>query len=114
MKTSSAKAKGRRLQCWVRDQILETFGSLTEDDVRSTSMGAGGMDIQLSPAAQELFPFAVEAKNQERLNLWNSFEQCEENCGSLEPVLVVKKNGAAPLAVIDAEFFFENVHKLLK
>ena len=114
MKTSSAKAKGRRLQQWCRDQILETFPKLTEDDVRSTSMGAGGMDIQLSQAAQKVFPFAVEAKNQERVNLWNAFEQCEDNCGKLEPVLIVKRNGAAPLAVIDAEFFFENAHKLLK
>jgi len=66
VKTSSAKAKGRRLQQKVRDLILETFSELEEDDVRSTSMGAGGEDVQLSPLARRKFPFSVECKNVEK------------------------------------------------
>ena len=50
MKTSSAKAKGRRLQQKVRDLLLETFTELEPDDIRSTSMGVSGEDLQLSPA----------------------------------------------------------------
>ena len=112
MKTQSAKAKGRRLQQWARDQVLESYPKLTEDDVRSTGMGQGGADLQLSAAAKEAFPFEVECKNQERLNLWNSFEQCEANAQDREPLLVVKRNGCAPLAVVDAEWLFENITKL--
>ena len=112
MKTSSAKAKGRRLQQWARDQILETFTQLEEDDVKSTSMGVSGPDVQLSPRATEVFNFAVECKNQERLNLWEAWNQAEGNCGKREPVLIVKRNGSAPLAVIDAEYFFEHADKL--
>ncbi len=65
MRTSSAKAKGRRLQQKVRDLILETFSELEEDDVRSTSMGASGEDVLLSPLARKKFPFSVECKNVE-------------------------------------------------
>lgn len=65
MKPSSAKAKGRKLQQQVRDLILETFSDLEPDDVRSTSMGAGGEDVLLSPLARRKFPFSVECKNQQ-------------------------------------------------
>ena len=81
MKTSSAKAKGRRLQQKVRDLLLETFTELEPDDIRSTSMGVSGEDLQLSPAARKLIPFAIECKNQEKLNVWDSLKQAEENSG---------------------------------
>ncbi len=105
MKTSSCKAKGRNLQKWVRDLILESFPSLEADDVRSTSMGAGGEDVQLSPAARKLFPFSLECKNVEKLNVWAAYEQAEANSGEHEPLLVMKKNRKKPLVVIDAEAF---------
>ena len=78
MKTRSAKNKGKRLQNDVRDLILETFKQLEPDDVRSTTMGDSGEDILLSPAARKLFPFSVECKNQEKLNIWSSLEQAED------------------------------------
>jgi len=55
IKTQSAKAKGRKLQQWVRNVILELIHTLEPDDVKSTSMGAGGEDVQLSPAAREQY-----------------------------------------------------------
>ena len=107
MKTQSAKAKGRKLQQMVRDLILETFTDLEADDVRSTSMGAGGEDLQLSPAARRKFPYSVECKNVEKLNVWEAYEQAKSNCGDYEPIVVMKKNGKKPLVVIDAEAFVE-------
>lgn len=108
MKTQSAKAKGRRLQQWVRDQILESFPSLTDADVASTSMGAGGMDVQLSTIARKLFPYAVECKNTEKVNIWNAWNQAEANCPKgMQPMLIVKRNGSFPLAILDAEHFLE-------
>ena len=92
MKTRSAKNKGKRLQNDVRDLILETFTELEPDDVRSTTMGDSGEDILLSPAARTLFPFSVECKNQEKLNIWSSLEQAEENAGNHIPLLVFKRN----------------------
>ena len=84
MKTQSAKAKGRRLQKEIKELILEKFSSLEEDDVRSTSMGASGEDILLSPAARKLFPFSVECKAHEKLNIWSAIEQAEENASGYE------------------------------
>src|SRR5690349_9145817 len=78
MRPQSAKAKGRRLQQEVRDAILGKFPELQPDDVRSTSMGASGEDLLLSPAARTRFPFYVEAKNQEALNIWKALEQAEK------------------------------------
>ena len=92
MKARSAKNKGKRLQNDVRDLILETFQQLEPDDVRSTTMGDSGEDILLSPAARKLFPFAVECKNQERLNIWESLEQAETNAGQHIPLVVFKRN----------------------
>ena len=111
MKPQSAKGKGRRLQQWIRDLILESFTDLEPDDVRSTSMGAGGEDILLSPAARRHFPYSVEAKNCERLNVWGAYEQAAANCGDHEPLLVMKKNHKKPLVVLDAEAFMQLVKK---
>ena len=85
MKSRSAKNKGKRLQNSVRDLILEKFNQLEEDDVRSITMGD---DILLSPAARKLFPFSVECKNQEKLNIWSSLEQTETNAGKHTPLLI--------------------------
>lgn len=93
MRTSSAKAKGRRLQDSVRDLILEHYPTLEPDDVQCAIMGQSGTDIKLSPAAKRLFPYAVECKNQEKLNIWSSLDQAQENAQDGQtPLLVFKKN----------------------
>ena len=108
MKTQSCKAKGRRLQQQVRDRILSCFDHLTLDDVRSTSMGAGGEDVQLSTEARRCVPFSFECKNVEKLNVWGAIDQAKENCpqGS-DPVLIMKKNGRDAHAVIHMDVFFD-------
>ena len=55
MKTQSAKAKGRRLQQWVVQQLIETF-DIHPEDIKSCSMGAGGEDVQMARSAREKFP----------------------------------------------------------
>src|SRR3954467_3259894 len=75
MLTSSAKAKGRRLQQYVRDslrQIGKAFG-LVDGDCESRGMGQNGCDLILSPAALKHFPFDIECKNCERLNVPTTF-----------------------------------------
>ena len=111
MKTSSAKAKGRRLQQKVRDLLLETFTELEPDDIRSTSMGVSGEDLQLSPAARKLIPFAIECKNQEKLNVWDSLKQAEENSGDYDTVLIFKRNRSKTYAVINIEKFIELINE---
>lgn len=108
--TQSAKAKGRRLQQHVRDAILEAYPSLESDDVRSTSMGAGGEDVQLSPAARKLFPYSIECKNLAKIAVYNYYTQASGH-GTHEPLVVIKQDRAKPLAVVDLEHFMELVKK---
>ena len=103
MKSRSAKNKGKRLQNQVRDLLLEKFQQLEEDDVRSTTMGDSGEDILLSPAARKLFPFSVECKNQEKLTIWSSLEQAENNSGNHAPLLIFKRNRTKTYAVLELE-----------
>jgi len=106
MKPASIKNKGRLLQKWVVYQILSRFSALTEDDVTSRSMGAGGEDVLLSPKARSKFPFSIECKNTQRINLYKFYEQAVQNSkDSHEPLLIVKSNGKKPLAVVDCEWF---------
>jgi hypothetical protein len=110
IKTSSAKAKGRRHQQWVRDKIYEAFPQLEEGDVRSTSMGAGGEDLQLSPAARKVFPYSVECKAFKSFAIYKVLEQASSNCPKgAEPIAIIKGDRQRPLAVIDAEHFLKLV-----
>tara|TARA_B110000908_G_scaffold111131_1_gene130353 strand:+ start:5184 stop:5534 length:351 start_codon:yes stop_codon:yes gene_type:complete len=107
IKTSSAKAKGRKHQQWVRDQILAVYPQLESDDVRSTSMGAGGEDVQLSPAARKLFPYSVECKAHKSFAIYTVMDQAETNCPkNIQPMGIIKADRRRPLVVIDAEYFF--------
>lgn len=101
MRPQSCKAKGRRLQQLIVSDLLERFPHLGDDDVRSTSMGAHGEDVQLSAAARRLIPYSFEAKNQERINIWSAIEQSETNKPSgTHSIIVFKKNGQAAYAAI--------------
>jgi hypothetical protein len=72
-------------------------------------MGAGGEDVVMARAAREKFPFSVECKNVEKLNVWDAYEQARANCNGYEPIVVMKKNHKKPLVVIDAEYFIKMV-----
>ena len=105
MKTRSAKSKGRRLQNQVKDILLEAFTELEPDDIRTAIMGETGEDIKLSPAARKQIPFSFECKNQEKINIWSSLEQAEENSGDSKPVLIFKRNRSKTYAVLEIEYF---------
>lgn len=104
MKTASAKAKGRRLQ----DHVVQTLRSLfgfTADDCRPALMGETGSDVKLqSEFARSRFPFSIECKNTERLNLWDSLKQCEANAEKgLTPLLIFSRNRSRVYAVVELE-----------
>jgi len=112
IKVQSAKAKGRRHQQWVRDQILALFPKLEKDDCRSTSMGCGGEDVQLSPAARKLFPYSVECKSFKSFAIYKVMDQASENCPKgAEPLVIIKGDRQKPLAIVDAEHFFQLTKK---
>jgi hypothetical protein len=62
-------------------------------------------DIIMGKQSRDKFPYSIECKNQERVNVWNAYDQASENCKGYEPLVVIKKNRTKPLVVIDAEHF---------
>ena len=104
MKTQSAKAKGRRLQQWFRDLLIEKL-DIHPEDIESRSMVAGGEDLIMARAATQRFPYSIECKNQESINVWKSYEQAQENSKDYEPVVFLKRNNTKPLVLVDAEYF---------
>ena len=109
MKPQSAKSKGRKFQQWVRDLLIEKL-DIHPEDIESRSMGAAGEDIMMARSARNLFPFSIECKNQQSVNIWKSYEQAEENSGDYEPIVFLKRNNIKPLVLVDAEYFVE-LHK---
>lgn len=110
VKPQSAKAKGRRLQQWVIDRLVEHL-DIDPEDIENRSMGAGGEDVIMAKAARQLFPWSLECKNVEKLNVWTAYEQASRNSpAKYEPIVVMKKNNKKPLVVVDAETFIK-LHK---
>ena len=110
MTPASAKAKGRNLQKMVRDLILMMFPGLEPDDVKSTSMGASGEDVQLSPAARKILPYQIECKNKAKHAIYTHYEQAKTH-GKYEPLLIVKQDRKEPLAVVSLEHFIKLIQE---
>ena len=106
VKPQSAKAKGRRLQQWFRDLLINKL-DIHPDDVESRSMGAGGEELIMARTARKKFPYSIECKNQEKINIWKSYFQAQENSKDYEPIVVIKRNNHKPLLLIDAEHFID-------
>ena len=76
----------------------------------STSMGAGGEDVKLSPHARDLIPFQFECKSLAKVAMYSHYDQAHTH-GTHEPVVIIKQNGRKPLAVLDAAAFFDIISK---
>ena len=112
VKTQSAKSKGRRPQQWVRNILIEKL-DVHPEDVESRSMGSSGEDLIMARSARSKFPYSIECKNQESVNIWKSYAQAKGNAGEYEPIVVLKRNNTKPLVLLDAEYFIA-LHKVIK
>ena len=107
----SSKAKGRRLQNYVRDLLRKMFCQTTkipklhEEDIKSQTMGMCGEDIILSPKAQEVIPYSFECKNQEKISIWKALEQSESNANGRCPVVIIKRNRSKTYAIVEVKQF---------
>lgn len=89
------------MQQQVAQDLLDAFPALEDNDVRSVSMGVSGEDIVLSPLAESMFPFSIECKNVEKLNVWNAIEQSGANATrGKTPIVVIKKNRTSPHVIL--------------
>ncbi|MCP4569149.1 MAG: hypothetical protein GY841_16365 [FCB group bacterium] len=110
MKTASLKAKGRRLQNWVCEQISKMLGIPYGKDclIESREMGQSGVDVKLYAEAREKYPFAIECKNCERWNLPGWIRQAKANQKEgTDWQLFISKNYYDPIVVMDAEAWFD-------
>lgn len=116
MRTSSCKAKGRRLQGLVAQKISDVLKIPWGKDelIRSREMGQSGTDISVIGLAKELFPFSSECKNQETWSVLQWIKQAKSNTkeGS-NWLLFCKKNHIDPVVIMDMEHFFSLYKRLL-
>ena len=113
MKIRSRKAKGRRLQNWVRDELLSVFTTLSDDDIYCAIMGESGADVKFSSKAQKLLPYSIECKNKETFKgIYDIIKQAQYNAKKNQvPLGIIKMNNFEPLAILDARFFFNIVRE---
>lgn len=110
-----AKRKGAVAVHEVRAYLLGSFDgcaaytepALHEDDILIQTTSVGGNDLHLSPIAQQLFPFGVEVKNKESLNVYEALAQAARSATKkgLLPILFFKKNGWPLHVALDARLF---------
>lgn len=109
MTTASCKAKGRKLQKWVCQILLNLCPMLEADDILSRGMGQNGEDVMLSPAARKVYPLWIECKNVEKLNVVGVFNEhfnkYKERKGL--SMLVHSRNKQVPLVTMRFEDFME-------
>jgi hypothetical protein len=107
MKIQSAKAKGRRLCVALKELILRTHRDLEDADILVPTSSVPGEDLKLSPKAQKAFPFAVECKSQESLNVWASLAQAFEHQAKTgrTALLVFTRNRAPTYVALRLENF---------
>jgi hypothetical protein len=115
MRTSSAKAKGRRCAQETKDLLLKYAPELHDSDIVVTSSGDTGPDLKLSFAAQMIYPFVIENKNQEAMNIWASMDQCEGHKGGPEnshtATLFFRRNRSPLYVAMRAEDFIRLVRR---
>jgi hypothetical protein len=112
MKTSSAKAKGRRAALEAKTAILKRFGNvLQDDDILVTSSGATGEDLRLSPAARGLLPLTFEVKNQEKINIWEAIAQAAQHSrlNGQKPAVLFRRNRSELMITLKLSDFLELV-----
>jgi hypothetical protein len=108
MKPRSVKAKGRNAQNLIKEIILNTFKEFEPDDVKPALMSESGTDIKLSPFARKVFPYSVESKCVEKLNIWDALGQAEKNTiENTEAILFFKRNRSKMYVAMSAEHFMQ-------
>ena len=82
--------------------------------VQSRQMGMSGTDIILRGTVYEDFPFDIEAKNTEKVSLYQFIEQAKSNTKEGRNWLLFhKKNYSDPVVIMDAEAFFKLYKRIL-
>lgn len=109
MKPRSAKNKGRQGQNEVRDLLIKTLG-LNPDNIKTAIMGEQGADLKLFGDEKQLFPFDIEVKRLEAINIYAALEQADHH-GDQEPIVFHRKNRTEWQITMNAEAFL-NIYRI--
>ncbi len=106
--TRAAKQKGRLGQNEIRDKLLEVFPEFEPDDIKSTTMGDGGEDIQLSPAARKKMPISIEVKRRKSgMKMQYDWIEQAKRHGKGIPVLFFRADRADWIVMVSLEHYME-------
>ena len=109
----TSQLKGKRFELSIANKLKELF----KVKVRRTPL-SGGMDFKGDIICIDdnsiISEYSFECKNQEKINIWESYKQADENSNSYEPVVVLKRNKHKPLVLVDAEYFVELHNRVAK
>lgn len=105
MRTSSCKAKGRRCSTEAKASLHKHAPHLEDADIWVTPSGVPGVDVNFSPLARKTYPYAIECKNVEALNIWQALKQCEERKAQGTPLLIFKRNRSGMYVCLRLEDF---------
>ena len=96
----------------IREELLKAFPELQPKDIRVTPSGVTGEDILLSPKAEQVFPYVVEVKCQEKLNVWKALEQANShNKSGLCPLLIFTRNREKMFVCLELKDFLRIVNE---
>ena len=104
----AGKAKGRTGQQEVRDKLLETFPEFEPDDIKSTTMGDSGEDIQLSPAARKAMRITIEVKRRKSgfKTAYGYIDQASNHAKG-EPVVFYRSDRQPWIVMISIDHYME-------
>ena len=108
----TGKAKGRLGQQEIRDRLLAEFPEFEPDDIKSTTMGDSGADIQLSPAARKRLNLAIEVKRRKDMGktFYDFMDQAKGHVKHGEDPVVFFRSDRKPwLVVIRPRLLHETV-----
>ena len=106
----TGKAKGRLGQQEIRDRLLVEFPEFEPDDIKSTTLGDSGADIQLSPAARKRLNLAIEVKRRKDMGktFYDFMDQAKGHVKHGEDPVVFFRSDRKPwLVVIDIDHFMK-------
>lgn len=118
MLTSSCKNKGREFEQEIAE-LERLFTNLTDLDIKYTSMGVQGVDIQKSTDGFRWMPIVEECKWNARHTVFRLFEQVLKHAEKFKPeyipTLFLRQNRTKyKLAVVDAERFIKLIAEYQK
>lgn len=110
IKVSSRKAKGRELQYWVCKKIANIFNiefNQQDDEclIHSREMGLNGKDVILRGYVAKDFPYDIECKCCEQLDIPNWIKQAKSNSKGNWLVVFKKKEIGEPVVLMGWDTF---------